>query len=74
MKKTIYQVINPFQGDEYEIDITEVDINYVINTNRGYEFNSLEGAKEFIKKEYEYMVNDIIERYKILMINITINK
>ena len=74
MKKTIYQVINPFGGEEFEIDIEEVDINYIINTDRCYQFNTLEEAKEFIKKRYDYMIEDMIERYKILMINITINK
>ena len=74
MSKTIYQVNNPFGCGEYEIDIEQVDINYVINTDRGKEFNTLEEAKEFIIKLYEDMINETLERYKNLMSNIIINK
>jgi hypothetical protein len=70
MKKTIYQVSNPYNGDEYEIYIEEYDINYVLGTEYENEFNTLEEAKAFIVKRYE----SIIESYKNLMTNITINK
>ena len=68
MKKTIYQVMR--WGDEYEIDIEEVDINYVINTDEITQFNTLEEAKQFIIERYEKS----IEWYANLIINIPINK
>ena len=71
MKKTIYkiyQVPNFLGGEEFKINIEEVDINYIINTDRI--FNTLEEAKEFIKKRYDY----IIEMYKYQRNNIAINK
>lgn len=70
MKKTIYQVSNPYYGDEYEIYIEEYDVNYVLGTEYENEFNTLEEAKAFIVKRYE----SIIESYKNLITNITINK
>jgi len=70
MKKTIYQVSNPYNGDEYEIYIEEYDVNYVLGTEYENEFNTLEEAKAFIVKRYE----SIIESYKGLIKNITINK
>lgn len=70
MKKTIYQVSNPYNGDEYEIYIEEYDVNYVLGTEYENEFNTLEEAKAFIVKRYE----SIIESYKNLITNITINK
>lgn len=57
-------------GDEYEIDIEEVDINYVINTDEITQFNTLEEAKQFIIERYEKS----IEWYTNLIINIPINK
>jgi len=71
MKKTIYQVSTPYYGDgEYEIYIEEFDVNYVLGTEYENEFNTLEEAKAFIVKRYE----SIIESYKGLIKNITINK
>lgn len=71
MKKTIYQVSTPYYGDcEYEIYIEEYDINYVLGTEYENEFNTLEEAKAFIVKRYE----SIIESYKGLIKNITINQ
>ena len=70
MKKTIYQVSNPYNGDEYEIYIEEYDVNYVLGTEYENEFNTLEEAKAFIVKRYE----SIIESYKKLIKNITINQ
>lgn len=74
MKKTIYQVTNPFGNYEYEINIKEVDINYVINTITGNQFDTLEEAKKFIVKTYESKIEETIVMYKYLMINIEITK